>query len=265
MLAGTFAMVFGALFEGMFLFICSQVFDLWSFAASRQRGNVPMPFCGVFVCQNMLILHMPSTFQVFNIESTNFSMRQKDLPYHTEDDSQNKRFSSFLSSICWFLQVSLPTVYLKVLLTIVGALALGRALEQSCLAKCNLPGVWSKTSGFCGVQWPNVMACFLFVFVERIFWHFVLIIYPHRITMRLFVQKSLAFSSIATLPHYYTSSLKMFDFAAIWCAVWITNGGSPHAHIAVQVSLDSFVLHHGCWTFTRTRSSIRPTHHPSSN
>ena len=85
----------------------------------------------------------------------------------------------------------------EVLLTIVGALALGRALEQSCLAKCNLPAVLGpKSWGFCRVRWLHSMASSLFVFVVRdFFWHLVLIIYPH---MRLFVKKSLAFSSIAT-------------------------------------------------------------------
>lgn len=45
--------------------------------------------------------------------------------------------------------ISSRPLHLEVLLTIVGALALGRALEQSCLAKCNLPVVLGqKPQGF---------------------------------------------------------------------------------------------------------------------
>lgn len=61
------------------------------------------------------------------------------------------------------------TMRLQVLLTIVGALALGRALEQSCLAKCNLPAVLGQNpKGF--VEFGDLIGwhgCFYVVFCLR--------------------------------------------------------------------------------------------------
>lgn len=61
------------------------------------------------------------------------------------------------------------TMHLEVLLTIVGALALGRALEQSCLAKCNLPTVFGQNpKGF--VEFSDLIwwhGCFYVVFCTK--------------------------------------------------------------------------------------------------